>query len=158
MNRAKIENLYEINGLTDYKLRNIEDILKIHEIDIKVVEGYSRLDDLSRSIYEKFIVNIFNAWGLESRATLIPKAIYYVEEIQHAAKVEPKEDYLTVIGITTYIIDRNGLKSVLKHWVDDDYKDIEPEESSIKNYLRFEYEHQGRSEWLHVINEGKEWY
>jgi hypothetical protein len=55
-------------------------------------------------------------------------------------------------------IDRNGLKSVLHKWQDEDYKHLEIKESEAKRYLRFEYKHQGRDEWLHVIKDGKEWY
>ena len=157
MERKQIENLYKINGLTDYKLRNTEDLLKVHGIDFKAVEGYNRLDDLSRAVYEKFIVNIFNVFGLESRATLIPKGIYFVEDTDYLIKENPEDDYFIVTGGIVKIIDRNGMKSVLRSWTDEDYKDIEPIESDSKTYLRFEYEHDNRKEWLHVTKEDS-WY
>lgn len=77
MDIKQIENLYEINGIEDCKLKSTDDLLKVHGIDFRAVDGYNRLDDLSRNVYEKFIVNIFNAWGLESRSTLVPKGIYF---------------------------------------------------------------------------------
>lgn len=55
-------------------------------------------------------------------------------------------------------VDRSGLKTVLHKWEDEDYKHLEVKESEASQYLRFEYEHQERNEWLHVIKEGKEWY
>jgi len=158
MERYQIENLYRANGLDDYKLRTTEDLLKVHGIDFKAVDGYNRLDDLNRAVYEKFIVNIFNAIGLESRATLVPKGIYFVEEIEYLIKEKPEDDYYIIAGGLINVIDRNGLKSVLHTWQDKDYKDYEINESEVHKYLRFEYQQQERSEWLHVEKEGTEWY
>ena len=50
-------------------------------------------------------------------------------------------------------IDKNGLKTVHRSWKDDDYTHLE----SIQGKLRFEYEHNEREEWLHVIDP-KTWY
>lgn len=164
MNRKQIEKLYEVNGLEDYKLRSTEDLLRCHGIDFKAVDGYNRLDDLSRAIYEKFILNIFNAWGLESRAMLVPKGIYFVEETQYLVKENPEDDYYIVAGGLVMTVDRSGLKTVLRKWEDEDYKHLEVKESEASQYLRFEYEHGTyddgtlRREWLHVIKDGKEWY
>jgi len=159
MNRSQIENLYKVNGLTDYKLKTHEDLLKCHGINFKI-DGYSRLNDIDRAIYEKFILNIFNVFGLESRATLIPKGIYLAEQVDYLAKEDPEDDYYIVVGETIYTIDKNGLKTVHRTWKDEDYKHLESTivEGEGKRYLRFEYEHDGRNEWLHVINNGKEWY
>lgn len=158
MNRNQIENLYKANGLKDFKLGTTEDLLKVHGIDFKAVDGYSRLDDLNRAIYEKAIINIFNAWGLESRSTLIPKGIYYVEDMSYLVKENPEDDFFTVAGGVVMVIDRNGMKSLLHNWIHEDYKHLEISDGSKMYYLRFEYEHQGRNEWLHITKEGKEWY
>jgi hypothetical protein len=130
----------------------------VHGIDFKDVDGYSQLDDLNRAIYAKFIINIFNGWGLESRATLIPKGIYWVEDSNYLIKENPENDYFNVVGGVVYTIDRNGNKTMLRKWEDEDYKHLDRIIAKPKTYLRFEYEHQGRKEWLHVTNEGKEWY
>jgi hypothetical protein len=159
MNRNQIENLYKVNGLTDFRLRNTEDLLRVHGIDYKAVDGYSQLDDLNRQIYEGFIINIFNVFGLESRGTLVPKGIYFVEDIQYLVKEKPEDDFYIVAGGIVKAIDRNGLKSVLHTWEDEDYKHLKIDKREAgKNYLRFEYEHKGRSEWLHVVKDGKVWY
>jgi len=89
MNRSQVENLYKVNGLYDYKLKSTEDLLKVHGVDFQEVNGYKRLDDLDKQLYKKFIVNIFNGLGLESRATLVPKGIYFVEDIDYLAKENP---------------------------------------------------------------------
>lgn len=150
-----IENLYKDNGITDYKLRNTDDLFKIHGIDFKEVEGYAVLDDINRSIYEKFIINFFNGLGLESRMTLIPKGIYFVEDTNYLI---PEDDYFLVVGGIVESIDRNGVKSILRTWSDEDYENIEHTESETKSYLRIQYEHDGRPEWLHIMKEGSEWY
>lgn len=153
MNRNQIENLYKINDLSDYKLKTTEDLLKVHGIDYKAIDGYKRLDEINKKLYEKFIVNIFNAFGLESRDTLIPKGIYFVEDVDYLAKENVEDDYFMMVGGVVYSIDKNGIKSVLHTWKDEDYLHLETTVSESKRYLRFEYEHQRRSEWLHVTNE-----
>ena len=164
MNRNQLENLYKVNGLTDYKLKKPEDLLYVHGINYKNVKGYDELDDLNRAIYEKFIMKIFNAWGLESRALLIPKGIYWVEEVEYITKENNDQNYFDYAGCIIYTIDRNGNKTVLREWMDEDYKHLERTATKPKNYLRFEYEHgtnnEGEpiNEWLHVINDGEEWY
>lgn len=157
MNRHQLEKLYEINGLRDYKLKSAEDLIKTHGIDPREVDGYSLLDDLSRQLYEKFIINFFNGLGLDSRATLIPQGIYYVEEIEYLAKEDPKDDYYIVTGGLVLAIARNGVKTVHSSWRDENYQNLDSSESKPKRYLRFEYEHQGRKEWQHVVNEDT-WY
>jgi len=48
MNRTQLEKIYKYNGIKDFMLRNTEDLLKIHGVDFKTVDGYNRLDDLNR--------------------------------------------------------------------------------------------------------------
>lgn len=163
MNRFQLEKLYEVNGLKDYRLKNTEDLLKIHGIDYREVAGYKRLDDLNRQLYEKFIVNYFNGYGLDTRATIIPKGIYFVEDVEYLAKEDPEDEVYTVIGGQVMAIDRNGLKTVHRSWQDENYAHLVEEfpestiESKPKRYLRFEYEIDGREEWQHVVDE-RTWY
>ena len=157
MKRFQLEKLYEVNGLKDYKLKTTDDLLKTHGIDFKAVEGYSRLDDVNKLLYEKFIVNLFNGLGLDSRMTMIPKGIYFVEDFDYIVKENPNDEYWQVAGGIVMAIDKNGLKSVHRSWKDDDYTHLEATKSKAKTYLRFEYEHQEREEWLHVIDP-KTWY
>lgn len=162
MEMNQIKNIYKLNGLTDYKLKTPEDLLKVHGIDLKKVDGYNKLDDLTRTIYEKFIVKFFNGHGLESRVDLVPTGIYHVEEINYLVKVEPEEDYFNNYKTEILAIDRNGLKSVLHEYIDKDYEKFPIVEEECKKYIRFEYKYSSgdrlKSEWLHVIKDGKEWY
>lgn len=163
MNRSQLENIYLANGLTDFKLMTTDDLLKVHGIDYKAVDGYNKLDDLNKVIYERFIINFFNGQGLDYR-DIVPKGIYFVEDITKLAKdnpADPSDKFYSSAGSIIKAIDKNGVKTVLHSHKYKDYQDLENfedlEETAI-TYLRFEYEHQGRAEWLHIVNDGKEWY
>jgi len=157
MERFQLEKLYEVNGLNDFKLNTADDLLKTHGIDFREVEGYTRLDDENRLLYEKFITNLFNGLGLDSRMTMIPKGIYYVDDFDYLVKENPEDDHFITAGGVVMAIDKNGLKTVHRSWTDDNYTHLEVIKSKIKTYLRFEYEHDSHKEWLHVTGE-KTWY
>jgi len=157
MNRSQLEKLYEVNGLSDYRLGTIGDIIRTHGIDVTAVKGIGKLDEINKELYYEFIVNFMNGQGLDSRATLYPKGIYFVEEFDYLVKENPDDEYWNVSGGFVMAIDKNGLKTIHRTWKDEDYAHLEAIEGKHKTYLRFEYEHQGRDEWQHVIGP-KEWY
>lgn len=135
----------------------MNDIKNVHEIDCEQLKGYEDLTDEHKELFAKFIVNFFNGQGLESRATLIPKGVYYVEDYDFIAKEHPEDDFFTVTGGVVLSIDKNGKKIILDTWKDEEYKNLESIQDGSQFYLRFEYEHHGRNEWLHIIN-AEEWY
>jgi len=139
-------------------LNNAGELLEMYGVDFKSVKGFEELSDTNKEIFEAFIVNFFNGLGLESRTHLIPLGIYWVEHNEHLTKEDPQDDYYIVCGSTIYAIDREGNKVLHRKWVDEDYKDSEVLKTETSEYLRVEYEHYGRKEWLHVIKDGKEWY
>jgi len=157
MNRFQLEKIYEVNFLKDYKLKNPVDLIKTHGIDYIEVNGFNRLTNENKLLFGKFIVNFFNCLGLDSRMTLIPKGIYFVEDFDYIVKENPNDEYWQVAGGVVMTIDKNGLKSVHRSWKDENYAHLEAIKGKAKTYLRFEYEHQERAEWLHVID-SKTWY
>jgi len=157
MNRSQLENLYEVNGLKDYKLKTTDDLLKTHGINFKEVKGYTRLDDLNKLLYEKFVVNLFNSLRLNSRMTMIPKEICFVEDFDYVVKINLDDDHFIIAGGLVKAIDKNGLKTVHRSWKNHDYTHLEMFEGITNTYLRFEYEHNSRGEWLH-ITDPKTWY
>jgi hypothetical protein len=50
MERFQVENLYKVNGLDDYRLRNTSDLLKVHGIDYRAIRGYDGLDDINKAV------------------------------------------------------------------------------------------------------------
>ena len=158
MNRFQLEKIYEVNGLKDYRLINPVDLIKTHGIDYIAVNGFNRLSDENKLLFGKFIVNFFNGLGLDSRMTMIPKGIYFVEDFDYLVKENPEDDYWNVAGGLVMAIDKNGLKTVHRTWKDEDYAHLEAIEGTHKTYLRFEYKiDDDRDEWQHVIDP-KTWY
>ena len=153
----RIQNMYRANGLPDCRLQTTEDLLKIHGIDFEELKGYARLDDVNRKLYEKFIVNFFNAWGLEARASITLRGIYFVEEVEYLAKVEGDDYLCDALGGIIYQLDRNGMKSILYQWDGEDEPKGREVIEETKQYLRFEYIMDGREGWLHVLSESS-WY
>lgn len=157
MERNELERLYMENGLEDFKLRTLEDLEKVHGINARENEGFATLDNANKEIFKDFIVNFFNCLGVESRAALVPKSIYYVEEINYLTKECSKDDYYIISGTVVNAIQEDGKKFEVHKWQDEDYKDYETIENETTNYLRFSYIHYKRSEWLHVKN-ADTWY
>ena len=157
MNRFQLEKLYEANGLKDYRLKHPTNLIMTHGIDYITVDGFNQLSSDNKFLFGSFIVNFFNRLGLDSRMTLIPKSIYLAEDYDLLVKENPDDEYWQVAGGVVLKIHENGLKTVHKTWEDEDYAHLETIKSKPKTYLRFEYEHQERAEWLHIIDP-KTWY
>lgn len=160
MDRGQIENIYLVNGLGDFRLRNLGDLVKCHGINARTVDGYSELSDEDKESYEKFIVNVMNGMGMMSRVSFVPKRVYRAYDVDFLVKSEDYEDSYSVIGGEVWNI--SSLEPTLAHkWNDEDFE-ISPEEvikeKSKKDYLRIEYSHDNRNEWLHIIKDGEEWY
>ena len=115
METRQLQNLYQINGLTNYQLRDVDDLLRTHGVDYRQTYGFEELSVENRESYKVFLVGYYNGWGLDARLTLIPKSIFYVPEISS---------------------------------------------SHPYGYLRFNYTmYNGeRTDWLHIVEGGREWY
>ena len=156
MNEYQVQNIYKANGLGHgYMLRNADDLMRTHGIDYKRVAGYENLSDENKEIFERFILNFYNIGGLSWRMRLMPSAIYYAEEISYA--VEKDSDYFYA-GCLVTKIDKNGNRKVVLLEEDEDYKDLKKIARSPEYYLRFEYKSGEYDEWLHVTNNGTQWY
>ncbi|MFW6016691.1 MAG: hypothetical protein ACOCRK_09660 [bacterium] len=156
MNRKQIENLYKINGLEDFRLHTLDDLLKVHGIEYTEITGYDTLDEINQKIFQNFIINFYNSWGLEARSMVIPDGIYYVEEIEYLAKDSSEDDIYITLGHFVYSINRKGKRKIL--YSEKNENRLEIAEKQCKQYLRFEYIYDGKKVWLHIIKNGKEWY
>ena len=154
MNRFQMEAIYEANGLSDYKLGTIGDIIRTHGIDVTVIKGLGELDEANKELYYNFIVNYFNAHGLDTRMTMIPKGIYFVEDADYLIKRTEDEyhEYYEVVGGLVMKFMANGKKLKHKKWLDKDYKDSDFFIGKTKQYLRFEYKIHNKNEWQHVYS------
>ena len=167
MIRHEIEKKYIENGLNDFRLRTIEDIKLCHGIDIEAVKGYEELTEENKAIYRNAMLNIYNAWGIGNRSNLIPLRVYWAEEFDYLLpKVsDDGEEYNLVVGGVVKAITKDGhKKQVKKYWLydDEELKEYGDKEKIFiegpERYLRFEYKHGKRREWLHLINNGEDWY
>lgn len=155
MMMEEIKNLYEECNLEDYKLTSIEDIQIVHKINVLDLEGYDNLVSDNQELFNKFIINFFNAQGLEMRNTLYPISVDFVREVEFLGKENLQDDYYIIIGGKVEIF-KNGKFEPLSEWKDEDCETecLKQEETQ---YLRFVYEINNRKEWQHILNEN-EWY
>lgn len=156
MNSKQLENLYLVNGIEDFRLKTLEDLFKVHGIKVENIKGYYEIGDIQQKIFKGFILNFFNGWGLEARATLEPVTVNYVNETDLLCVDEDGD--LLCVGHIREILLRNGDVELDERRVDEDYQDKELQESEVNSYLRFQYykyddKHNGDISWVHVYSE-----
>lgn len=156
MNRCQLESRYQAFGLADFVLKSVYDILNVHHIDYSSVQGYFGLVHLFRVNYKTFLVRFFNAFDLDNRAILKPLGIYWVESQDKVAVTD--DGSLVWAGGTVVSVDKFKNRVVLDDWFDEEYTRCEIIVEEPTQYLRFEYMHGDRKEWLHIIKNGEEWY
>lgn len=154
----QIEKRYINHGICDCVLESCNDILMVHNVDVKNISGYNSLDDLKKKAYEKFIIKFYNARSLEGRENLRPLGIYFVREDEKLGKLDNGDDYYVTIERIITSINNEGYSEILHRFKDEEYAELDVLEVESKNYLRFEYLCQGSIEWQHVIDNGNTWY
>lgn len=164
MERFQMENIYKVNGLSDYKIKNIDDLLKCHGIDCDNLNGYKYLKEEDKNVFEKFIVNFYNAHGINRRMTMIPKGIYRVENVEYLVFDKEDKNFIVDSKTEVYELRNNGERILLRTYVSDGFNESDVREVEKEQYLRYEYDegyvkdNNDRCDWLHVIDEGKQWY
>lgn len=151
MTYQEMTKKYEERGLSDYKLRTLDDLKEIHGVDVQELSGYSGLSENNRNLFNVTVLRFYNAHGLNSRLELKPKAVNYVLE----------KDYTKVIGDDRYgiatqifVLDSNGqLTDICLHNSVQSEIDIADCEENILRYLCFEL----NNDWFHITEKG-EWY
>lgn len=156
MSRYQLEKRYLDFGLGTFELKTVNDLRNVHGIDYSSVQGYSGLVHLHRVIYKKFLVNFFNRFGLDNRVTLKPLGVYWVESQDKVAVTD--DGSLVWAGGTVVSVDKFKNRVVLDDWFDAEYEGCEIIIEEPVYYLRFEYMHGDRKEWLHIIKNGADWY
>ena len=153
----QIKDIYISNGLNDFILTSHSDLFNVHSIDVKNISGYSNLSAEHRTIFDSFIINFFNAWGLETRVRLVPIRIDFVLDEQYLGKRDAEDDYyITLGGKLTALYDSEKTK-VISQWKDKAYKQLPCICTEKQRYLRFEYKNGKTKSWQHVISSTK-WY
>lgn len=133
--------------------------MKIHGINARTTEGFSKLSKVDKKAYETFIIRYINAHGLGYRSTIYPEKIYRAFEINYKVKEDPADDYyLNFSGEVWDCTDKNNDFKV-KSWGDikDKNKPGVISEKS-ESYLRIELKERETDSWLHITCGGEQWY
>jgi len=117
MNSKQIQNIYTANGLSTYEVTCHGDLMKVHGVNVEQIEGYNKMTEKNRSVFDAFIQRFYNVQGLERRAELLPQSINFVISEQSLGKVNAADDYFIPLGttITAIYVDGNETK-MLKKW------------------------------------------
>jgi len=159
LKREQLENIYLVNGIGDFKLRNLGDLMKIHGINARTTEGFSELSEEDKKAYETFIIRYMNAHGLSYRSTIHPQKIYRAFEINYIVKDDPANDsYLNFAGEVWNCTDKNN-EFMVNEWGDiEDKNKYGVLAKKKENYLRIELKERDMESWLHITHEGEQWY
>ena len=160
MNESQIENIYFVNGIGDFQLRNLGDLMKIHGINARTIEGFSELSEDDKKSYETFILKVMNSMGMMSRITFTPEKVYRAYDVNFLIKNNDDDSY-KILGGEVWNISTSKL-TITRKWKDEELeKNIQGivlEEKSKEDYLRIEFSYGNRKEWLHIIKNGEEWF
>lgn len=148
-----LTDLYKQHGLNDFKLKRTSDLFKVHDIPFSDFKGYNDLTSKNQSLFLEFVINFFNAQGLEERTKIKPKYVHWVQETEYF--VNDDDDYSLFVGSNIAIVKSNFESEILS-------KDFDPltdkhDSYFIKEYLRFGYERDGNFTFLHVLSPNH-WY
>lgn len=150
---------YEVRGLTGYKLQSLEDIKAIYGQDIRLLKGFSDLSKDNQDLFKKFIVNFFNAWGLDTRPQFTLQQVNYVQETVY---MKPSEDLEVLEGsvyedVATVIKRLNSKGMYVKFLVYNHQKEnLVDCKIATLHYLRIDYKRGTQKNWLHIFSP-EEW-
>lgn len=159
MRREQLENIYLTNGIGDFQLRNLGDLMKIHGINARLIEGFSELSSKDKKSYETFILKYMNMHGLDSRATIFPQRVYRAYEVNYMIKEDPTNDYYLNFAGEVWNCTSKDNEFLVIQWGTIENKDIHGviKEKEI-SYLRIELNERDSELWLHIIDDGEQWF
>lgn len=148
MTYQEMTKKYEERGLTDYKLRTLDDLNEIHGVDVQELSGYSGLSDNNRKLFDVTVLRFYNAHGLNSRLELKPKAVNYVRDITYCQNDETvRRDIVLVDG------NMRVTKKCLHRYIYKKGVAVKTCKALKEHYLRFEL----KDGWYHFTRQC-EWY
>lgn len=158
MTRYELEQRYQNHGLTDFKLRTLDDLKNIHSLDVTELSGYDGLPRERRELFDKTIIKFYNTMGLDVRKRLQPKSVNYVREVDYAMPTDVDGEYV-VVGTEIFVLskdEKTTVKRLHRHKYDqsaDFRKCKETGKCRSSEYLRFEL----KDGWYHFTPNGN-WY
>lgn len=155
MDIERVVNIYKANSLEGMKLLSHMDLVKCHGIIANDIEGYEGLTDENKALYQEFIINFYNGYGLKARSRIVPTRIYYTKEVNYCIvdEIVNGEKIYADIYREIYSIDKFGNEELVsRRDINENFDNVEVIREDPKYYLRFEFEYDGEAEWLHVIS------
>lgn len=131
-------------------LKTAKEKLQKHGVDPENIKGYRGLDDLNKVAFEKFLADFLE----KQLRDITPVSIYWVEDTDYAIYDEVEGG--TIVGNTVYILE-NGERRLLCEHLDEGYEGL-LEPMDPREYLRFDYRFGDSRSWVHIEEQGKEWY
>jgi hypothetical protein len=149
MNRDQLEKAYIANGLPDFELRNLNDLLKVHGIDYRV-KGYENLTAENSELYMNWLIMFFNRQGLGTRLNLVPTRVFFCEEVCHARLYEHEgEKFLETTKTELFELHADGKKKLVRTYKTKDFNNLMIVSKEQSKYLRVEFK---KKEWYHVYS------
>lgn len=156
MEKVQIENIYEALGIKSSRIKSLEELEK-YGIKVKEIKGYNNLTEENKIIFNNFILNYFNQLGMRTKQAFKPIQINYVEETDFVSDDPDDPECELFSKIVIKAIYQDGKKKVI-HQFGNQYKGLKIKRKSSSKYLRFEFKEHNCKVWLHIIDEGKQWY
>ena len=124
---------------------------------LKKIKGYENLTNENKAIFNNFILKYLNQLSMRTKKTFKPIQINYVEETDFVSDDPDDSECELFSKIVIKAIYKDGKKKVI-HQFGNQYKGLEIKRTSSSKYLRFEFKEHGRKVWLHIIDQGNQWY
>lgn len=158
---SNIYEKYEARGLDNFKLSSLEDIKEIYGFNIPMIKGYEDLSEEKKKLFNKFIVNFFNAHGMDRRSTLEPLQVNYVQHTEYSrpsANVDDDGTAIHELVITEIkrLTPSGKYTRYLKHTFCKNAS-IAGCKGYTTCFLRIDYKWGKRKEWLHILSPDQ-WY
>lgn len=106
-NLKQVKEAYIEHGLNGYKLSTYDDLAKIHGVDIEKMKGFKKFDEKSKAFLKTFLVNFFNAQGVETRIAIEPISFTHHKvnakpQIKFTLKKRGAVEYYFVAGVNAW--------------------------------------------------------
>ncbi|MCH1959697.1 hypothetical protein [Romboutsia hominis] len=77
-----IKTKYYINNITNYELKNSEDLKRVFGYSIDKIKGFDLLEEKYKELFIKLFCNYLNAYGLQNRERHLASKVKIEEERQ----------------------------------------------------------------------------
>lgn len=155
----EVTELYQKYGRNDFRLKSVEDILNIHNFDILETPGYEDLTEENKRLFEEYVITHMNSVGMNTKITMWPKSVHFVEELTYCGPEEWDEEeqrsFRWEIGRETIIVKANGRTKKFKKYMDEGKTDADIDKTTTKRFLRVDWKFGKENVWFHVLEPGR---